>query len=59
MVASVLLLHTFPIRGRGEAYGTIPSRAASAKAFAARGELSTANRDASTSASPSKPGVHV
>eukprot|EP00965_Chrysotila_dentata_P046580 1547450-Pleurochrysis_carterae.AAC.2 len=39
--------------------GTLPSRAASADAFAARGELGTAIQDASASASPSKSGVRV
>eukprot|EP00965_Chrysotila_dentata_P019635 652165-Pleurochrysis_carterae.AAC.1 len=39
--------------------GTTPSRAASADAFAARGESGTAFRNARASASPSKPGVYV
>eukprot|EP00965_Chrysotila_dentata_P162944 5381115-Pleurochrysis_carterae.AAC.1 len=39
--------------------GIPPSRAASADASAARGELGTAVRDPSASASPSKLGVHV
>eukprot|EP00965_Chrysotila_dentata_P022575 747687-Pleurochrysis_carterae.AAC.1 len=39
--------------------GTTPPRAASVNAFAARGELGTAIKGASASASPSKPGVHV
>eukprot|EP00965_Chrysotila_dentata_P109384 3615071-Pleurochrysis_carterae.AAC.1 len=51
--------YPFPIRGRGGSCGTAPSRAASADAFAPRGESRTATRDASASASPSKLGVHV
>eukprot|EP00965_Chrysotila_dentata_P067396 2230555-Pleurochrysis_carterae.AAC.2 len=39
--------------------GTTPSRAASADAFAPRGELGTTIKDASASASPSIPGVYV
>eukprot|EP00965_Chrysotila_dentata_P132600 4384825-Pleurochrysis_carterae.AAC.1 len=48
--------YPFPIRGRGGSVGTTPSRAASADAFAAHGELGTAIRDASAPASPSKLG---
>eukprot|EP00965_Chrysotila_dentata_P091104 3007907-Pleurochrysis_carterae.AAC.1 len=51
--------YPFPIRGRVESVKTTPSRAASADALAARGELGTAIRDASAPASPSKLGVHV